>query len=34
MQRFYAAGQVFEIDPVCEVKVNPQNPMFKILAEI
>jgi len=25
MQRFNAAGQVFEVDPVCEMKVDPQN---------
>ncbi|MDO9300708.1 MAG: YHS domain-containing protein [Anaerolineales bacterium] len=31
MQRFNAAGQAFEIDPVCEMKVDPQNPPFKIL---
>ena len=31
MQRFNAAGQVFEIDPVCKMKVDPQNPPFKIL---
>jgi YHS domain-containing protein len=31
MQRFHATGQVFEIDPVCEMIVDPQNPPFKIL---
>jgi YHS domain-containing protein len=31
MQRFHATGQAFEIDPVCEMKVDPQNPPFKIL---
>lgn len=31
MQRFNATDQTFEIDPVCEMKVNPQNPPFKIL---
>jgi YHS domain-containing protein len=31
MQRFHATGQVFEIDPVCEMKVDLQNPPFKIL---
>ena len=31
MQRFNAAGLAFEIDPVCEMKVDPQNPPFKIL---
>ena len=31
MQRFHAAGQDYEIDPVCEMKVDPQNPPFKIL---
>ena len=31
MQRFNAAGQAFEVDPVCEMKVDPQNPPFKIL---
>ena len=30
-QRFNAAGQAFEIDPVCEMKVDSQNPAFKIL---
>ena len=24
MQRFHEAGQAFEIDPVCEMKVDPQ----------
>lgn len=33
MQRFNATGQGFEIDPVCEMKVDPQNPPFKILHE-
>ena len=31
MQRFHPTGQEFEIDPVCEMKVDPQNPPFKIL---
>ena len=31
MQRFHAAGQDYEIDPVCEMKVDPKNPPFKIL---
>ena len=31
MQRFHSAGQAFEIDLVCEMKVDPQNPPFKIL---
>ncbi len=34
MQEFHhTAGQVFEIDPVCEMKVDPQNPPFKIAHE-
>ncbi len=31
MQRFNATGLAFEIDPVCEMKVDPQNPPFKIV---
>ncbi len=31
MQRADAMVQSFEIDPVCEMKVNSQNPPFKIL---
>ncbi len=31
MQAFHAAGQAFETDPVCGMKVNPQNPPFKML---
>ena len=32
MQKFHhRAGQAFEIDPVCGMKVDPQNPPFKIL---
>ena len=31
MKRFNEAGQTFEIDPVCEMKVDPQNPPFKFL---
>ena len=31
MQRFQAKGQAFEIDPVCKMEVDPQNPPFKIL---
>ena len=31
MQRFDAKGQAFEIDPVCKMEVDPQNPPFKIL---
>lgn len=30
MQRFLAAGQAFEVDPVCEMKVDPQNPPYKM----
>ena len=30
MQRFNATGQGFKIDPVCEMKVDLQNPPFKI----
>lgn len=30
MKKFYnASGRGFEIDPVCEMKVDPQNPPFK-----
>jgi len=29
MQRFDAAGQAFEIDPVCKMEVDPKNPPFK-----
>jgi YHS domain-containing protein len=31
MQRFSTTAQTFEIDPVCEMKVDSQNPPFKIL---
>ena len=31
MQTFYPTSQTFEIDPVCEMKVNPQNPPAKIV---
>jgi YHS domain-containing protein len=31
MQRFDAAGQAFEIDPVCKMEVDPRNPPFKTL---
>ncbi len=31
MQRFNESGQAFEIDPVCEMKVDPQTPPFKML---
>ncbi len=30
MQRFNAAGQEYEIDPVCEMKVDLQNPPYKV----
>ncbi len=29
MKRYYPAGQDHEIDPVCEMKVELQNPPFK-----
>lgn len=28
MRKFYPTGQEFEIDPVCEMKVDPKNPPF------
>lgn len=31
MQKFDGAGQSFEIDPVCEMKVNSENPPAKTL---
>lgn len=31
MQHFHGAGQEYEIDPVCEMKVDSQNPLFKSL---
>ncbi|MBI5935761.1 MAG: YHS domain-containing protein [Chloroflexi bacterium] len=31
MQKFDGAGQSFEIDPVCEMKVKLQNPPAKIV---
>ena len=31
MQVFHAADQAFEKDPVRGMKVNPQNPPFKML---
>ncbi len=31
MQRFNATGQAFEIDLVCEMKVDPLNPPYKFL---
>lgn len=31
MQRYYPAGQEFEIDPVCEMKVDPKNPPFQVI---
>lgn len=30
MKKFNPVGQTFEIDPVCEMKVDPQNPPFKM----
>lgn len=30
MQRFYAMDQKFEIGPVCEMEIDPQNPAFYI----
>ncbi|MBI3170731.1 MAG: YHS domain-containing protein [Chloroflexi bacterium] len=30
MQKFYPTGQEYEIDPVCEMKVDPQNPPFQV----
>lgn len=29
MQRLFPAGREYEIDPVCEMKVDPQNPSFQ-----
>lgn len=29
MKKFYPANQEYEIDPVCEMKVDPQNPPFR-----
>jgi YHS domain-containing protein len=29
MTRFTPAGQPFEIDPVCKMKVDPQQPPYK-----
>jgi len=30
MQKYYPAGQeYYEVDPVCEMKVDPKNPPFK-----
>lgn len=31
IQKFDGAGQSFVIDPVCEMKVNPENPPAKTL---
>lgn len=31
MQTFHPTSQTFEIDPVCEMKVNPLNPPAKTL---
>jgi Cu+-exporting ATPase len=31
MKTFQPVGGIFEVDPVCEMKVDPQNPPFKIL---
>ena len=32
MQKFNpTTGQHFAVDPVCEMKVDPQNPLIKIL---
>jgi YHS domain-containing protein len=31
MKAFQPVDGVFEVDPVCEMKVDPQNPPFKIL---
>ncbi|MCB0103657.1 MAG: YHS domain-containing protein [Anaerolineales bacterium] len=31
MQRYYPAGQEYEIDPVCEMKVDPKNPPFQVI---
>ena len=34
MQEFHhKVGQAFEIDPICGMKVDPQNPPFKIAHE-
>ncbi len=33
MQKFDGAGQSFEIDPVCEMKVNPEHPPAKIVVQ-
>ncbi len=30
MQTLHPAGQSFEVDPVCGMKVNPLNPPFKV----
>lgn len=31
MKTFRPTNGVFEVDPVCEMKVDPQNPPLKIL---
>lgn len=31
MKPFVSTGQSFVVDPVCEMKVNPQNPPAKIV---
>ncbi len=33
MQVFQASGQDFDIDPVCGMEVDPQNPPFQILVQ-
>ena len=30
MQKFYPADQEYAVDPVCEMKVDPQNPPFQV----